>query len=218
LDFDREIGMTTICTTLQHVHDYGCLSEEGWERLLAHLGKACADDEPLPYAVILESIGLEDALACCRAEPGYAKEWMLFAVRCARRFQHRMTDPRSIHAIDVAERYANGGASDEELADARDAALSAAGVAADAVERSAAWVVALAADRTAALAAARVSAGLVAWSAAWNAEQSAGWMAASSVALLEDERSVALQAARIVAATTELAANTAEFLRVVGEA
>jgi hypothetical protein len=43
-------------------------------------------------------------------------------------------------------------------------------------------------------------------------------MAAISAALLEDERSVALQAARIVAAATERAANTAEFLRVVGEA
>ena len=40
----------------------------------------------------------------------------LFAVRYARRVQHLMTDPRSIAALDVAERHAKGKATDEELA------------------------------------------------------------------------------------------------------
>lgn len=42
----------------------------------------------------------------------------LFAARCARRVQHLMTDERSIHALDVAERHANGDATDEELSEA----------------------------------------------------------------------------------------------------
>ena len=50
----------------------------------------------------------------------------LFAVRCARRVQHLMTDPRSIAALDVAERRAKGEATYEELAEARDAARDAA--------------------------------------------------------------------------------------------
>ena len=37
-----------------------------------------------------------------------------------------MTDQRSLDALDVAERYANGQATDEELAAARDAAWAAA--------------------------------------------------------------------------------------------
>ena len=61
------------------------------------------------------------------------KQLRLFAVRCARRVQHLMTDPRSIAALDVAERYAHGEATDEELR----AAQVAAGAAADA-----AWVAA----------------------------------------------------------------------------
>ena len=54
------------------------------------------------------------------------KQRGLFAVRCARRVQYLMTDPRSVAALDVAERYANGQATYEELRTAVDAAISAA--------------------------------------------------------------------------------------------
>ena len=50
----------------------------------------------------------------------------LFAVRCARRLEHLMDDPRSVAALDVAERYAHGQATDEELQAACDAAEAAA--------------------------------------------------------------------------------------------
>lgn len=39
----------------------------GWTKLLTHLGKTKADDEPLPLLTILESNGLDDALWCLRA-------------------------------------------------------------------------------------------------------------------------------------------------------
>jgi len=50
----------------------------------------------------------------------------LFAVRCAREVQHLMTDERSLRALDVAERFAFGRASVEDLAAARAAAWAAA--------------------------------------------------------------------------------------------
>ena len=100
--------------------------EEGWKKLLKHLNKTKADDEQLSIITILDSNGLSDALWCLRAVEGYDKEIRLFAVWCARRVQHMMTDPRSIAAIDVAERYAFGQATDDDLRKARDAAEDAA--------------------------------------------------------------------------------------------
>ncbi|MFN7645203.1 MAG: hypothetical protein ACK5PW_19310, partial [Burkholderiales bacterium] len=89
---------------------------DGWEKLLRGLGKAAADDEPLWIDQILDISGLDDALWCLGAVDGYDREIRLYAVWCARRVQHLLTDPRSVAALDVAERYARGEASDEELA------------------------------------------------------------------------------------------------------
>jgi hypothetical protein len=72
--------------------------KSGWKKLLKHLGKTEADDEPLPFSVILDSNGLDDALWCCRTAPEYDKEWRLFAVWCARQVQHLMKDKRSAAA------------------------------------------------------------------------------------------------------------------------
>lgn len=126
--------------------------EGGWKKLLAYLGKTKADDDPLPLRVILESNGLDDALWCLRAVEGHDREIRLFAVWCARQVQHLMRDQRSLDAIDVAERYANGLASDDELRAARAAARAAAGVAAGV----AAWVAARVAAGVAARVAQRV--------------------------------------------------------------
>ncbi len=57
--------------------------KEGWQKLLAHLGKTKADDEPLLFTTILEANGLDDALWCTRAAPQYDKDWRLFAARDA---------------------------------------------------------------------------------------------------------------------------------------
>ena len=113
-----------IYTTLNRIRAC-CLCESGWTKLLKHLGKTTADDEPLPFSVILESNGLDDALWCCRASPEYDREWRLFAVWCARQVQHLMTDQRSIYALDVAEQFANGRATQAELAAAWAAAWAA---------------------------------------------------------------------------------------------
>ena len=100
--------------------------QSGWIKLLAYLGKTKADDEPISIATILDSNGLDDALWCLQAVKGRDREIRLFGVWCARQVQHLMTDPRSIAALDVSERFANCNATQEELdaawADASDAA------------------------------------------------------------------------------------------------
>ena len=135
-------------TTLNAIREHSPCAE-GWRKLLAHLGKTQADDEPLAITTILDSNGLDDALWCLRAVTGHDREIRLYAVWCARQVQHLMTDPRSIAALDVAERFANGAANAEELAAAR----------------AAAWAAAWDAAGAAAWAAARDAAGDAAWAA-----------------------------------------------------
>ena len=159
-------------TTLNKIREHRpCTS--GWEKLLSYLGKTKADDEPLSLLTILDSNGLNDALWCLRAVEGYDREIRLYAVWCARQAQHLLTDQRSLDALDVAERYANGEATEKEMDAARSAAASAtpaAGVAADATEwaaRDAAW----AAARDATEWAARDAARYAVWSAAEAARE-----------------------------------------------
>jgi hypothetical protein len=157
--------------------------ENGCRKLLRHLGKTQADDEPLSIATILDSNGLDHALWCLRAVPNCNREARLFAVWCARQVQHLMADPSSIAALDVAERHAHGQATDAELAAARDAARAAERAAWDAAwdaraAACAAWAAACAAldaawDARDAARAAEWAAACAAWAAAWDAERAA---------------------------------------------
>jgi hypothetical protein len=153
-----------LTTTLNRIRAHSPC-HDGWGKLLRGLGKLAADDEPLPFARIVEINGIEDALWCCRAEPQHDKAWRLYAVWCARQVQHMMTDPRSIAALDVAERHAEGTATDDELAAAASAATNAA--------RSAAWSATSCAVTNAARSAAWSAADSAAKSAAWNAARDA---------------------------------------------
>ena len=158
-----------IFTTLNRIRAHAPCADV-WRKLLAHLGKTRADDAPLALETILDSNGLDDALWCLRAEPQHANLWRLYAVRCARRVQHLMTDPRSIAALDVAERHALGKATDAELS----AALDAAWAAADAALDAAAWAAWAAVNAAAWAAWAAVNAANAARAAgAANATQSA---------------------------------------------
>ena len=154
-------------TTLNKIREHQpCTS--GWEKLLSYLGKTKADDEPLSLVAILDSNGLDDAIWCLRAVAGRDREIRLFAVWCARQVQHVMTDQRSLDALDVAERYANGEATEKEM----DAARSAAADATDWAARAAARAAAADATDWAARAAARAAA-RDAREAAWYAARSA---------------------------------------------
>jgi len=90
-------------TTLNQIRDNSPCAN-GWIKLLAHLGKTKADDEPLSIATVLDSNGLDDALWCLRAVEGRDRESRLYAVWCARQVQHLMTDPRSIAARAAQEK------------------------------------------------------------------------------------------------------------------
>ena len=105
----------------------------GWLTLLNGLNKSRADDEPLLLSRILEINGLSDTLWAFRTIEDHAREMRLFAVWCARQVAHLSGDPRVTQALDVATRYANGEASDDELhAATTDAAAAYAAAYADA--------------------------------------------------------------------------------------
>ena len=161
-----------ICTTLNKIREHSPCSD-GWQKLLRHLNKTQADDEQLLIAVIFESNGLDDALWSLRTLPEHNNLWRQYAVWCARQVQHLMTDPRSLAALDVAERHALGQATDDELAAAWAAARDAARAAARDAARAAAWAAARDAAWAAAWAAARDAARDAAWDAAWAAARDA---------------------------------------------
>jgi len=99
----------------------------------------------------------------------------LFAVWCARQVLTKDSDSRSINAVDVAERYANGEATDAELDEARAAAWAASGVAAEA-----AWAAARSAAGSASRSAAEAAAGVVVWVAVRSAARSIARSAAKA--------------------------------------
>ena len=70
---------------------------------------------------------------------GLDSETRLYAVWCARQVEHLMTDKRSIDALDVSERFANGLATADELSIASDAADAAASDVADAAAKATQW-------------------------------------------------------------------------------
>jgi hypothetical protein len=136
-------------TTLNKIRLHSpCTS--GWTKLLKHLNKTCADDVELDLITILESNGLDDALWCLRAVDGFDREKRLMTIAFAREVQHLMKDPRSLAALDVAERFANGVATKAELEAAHAAARAAARAAADAAADDAARAAAYAAYANAA--------------------------------------------------------------------
>ena len=161
-------------TTLNKIREHSpCTS--GWQKLLAYLGKTKADDEPLLITTILDSNGLDDAIWCLRTVEGYDREIRLYAVWCARQVQHLLKDQRSLNALDVAERYANGEATEAELTAARDDALYAV-CDADSAARSVAW-----AARSAAM------------DATWDAARAAAWDAARAAGAAWDTARVEMR-------------------------
>jgi len=159
---------------------------DGWTKLLKHLGKTFADDQPLPLLTVLDSNGLYDALRVLdntKCNPRLARH---FGAWCAEQvlpiFEANCpNDIRPRNAIAVAR---NDAATPQERAAAWAAARAAWGAgaarasgAAWAAARAAAWDAGGAAWE-AAWAAARAAAGDAggaAWDAAWDAAGDAAW-------------------------------------------
>jgi len=142
--------------------------EDGWAKLLAHLGKTRADEEPLSLLTVLDSNGLDDALwVLSYAMPDDRLE-RHFQAWCAEQVLHlfeaeRPGDDRVRAQIAMLRR-------DDVSPALRAAAWAAAGAAARAAAWDAAWDAAGAAARDAA------------WDAAWDAARAAAWAAAGAAA------------------------------------
>ena len=166
----------------------------GWKRLLASLNKTQSDDAPLSIVTIIDNNGIDDALWCLRAVEGNDKELSLYGVWCARQVQHLMTDKRSIDALDVAERFANGEATQEELNVARSAAWAAwdAASAAARVSARVAWTSTSAADTdyyaACCAAGAAGAAGAAACGADWSAYYAADHVSSVSMRNAQESR------------------------------
>ena len=164
--------------------------ESGWKKLLKAKAGVGMDAE-FPLSDVLDSNGLDDTLWCMRCLPEHESLWRLYAVWCARQVQHLMKDKRSIDALDVAERYARGLATDAKLYAACNAARDAWGAYA---AEAAAWA-AGAAARNAACNAAEAAA----W-AAGAAARNAAWAAAGAVRAAARDSAEAARASALGAA------------------
>lgn len=91
----------------------------------------------------------------CKIETWDDKSARLFACWCVWQIWDLLEDERSKNVVIVSEKYANGEATQEELAAARDAAMDVARDAARDVDRAVAWT--------------------VAWAVAWAADRDAAW-------------------------------------------
>lgn len=215
-------------TTLNRIREHGPCTGS-WIKLLKNLGKTHADDEPLAITTILDGNGLDDACWCLRAVSGYDKELRLYAVWCARQVQHLMTDRRSKQALDVAEAYANGQATDEQLSAARVAAADAAtriaefpnaGLAGAAAGWASRATAAIAAADAATMVAGPVTVFFAVLDAVWAARAAAEWTAraAAAEAAAEAGPVAAWAAVRTTAAEDAGAsAQEVELRRICGE-
>ena len=145
--------------------------QDGWTKLLAHLGKTSADDEPLDLLTVLDSNGLDDALWVLDMTKCDQRLSRHFSAWCAEQVlpifeRERPNDPRPRNAISVAR---DDGATDQERAAARDTARDA-GADAGAAAGAAAWAASYSAVRAAARAAAWAAAGAAARDAARDAQ------------------------------------------------
>lgn len=130
--------MTILTTTLSQLRKaHACV--DGYNRLVRALqGKPfTSEDEErtthlrfthkgeIPLSFILEANGLDDALWALRASNYTERDARLLAVAFARDVERLMPEA-SRPTLDVAERFANGQATAQELAKARSVAYSAA--------------------------------------------------------------------------------------------
>ena len=158
-------------TTLREIRGHKPC-QNGWGKLLKHLGKTRADDEPLHLMTILESNGFIDALWCLRAA-ALDQLSRHFQAWCAESVLHifETERPNDARVRDQIAILRNDDASPEDRAVARAAAWDAAW-AAEGAARAAAWD------------AARDAAGAAAWAAAAEAAAAAGaaWASAWAAA------------------------------------
>jgi hypothetical protein len=120
-------------TTLNQIRSHHPCAD-GYAKLLKHLNKTSADDEPLSLLTILEFNGLNDAIWCLRTEQT-PERIRRFALAVSRTVEH--LSPAAKACNDVTERYLSGTATKAELGAAARAAARAAAYAANAANAAA---------------------------------------------------------------------------------
>ena len=159
-------------TTLSRIRD-AKPCEDGWAKLLKHLGKTKADDEPLELLTVLESNGLDDALwvlSYAMPDDRLARHFQAWCVeQVLHIFEARYPDDTRVR--DQIAMLRNDDATDQERFHVR----TAVGAAAWDMSRDAAWDASGAWDVSGAAARAAVwaAAGDAAWDAAWDASRAA---------------------------------------------
>jgi len=150
--------------------------KDGWTRLLSHLGKTKADNEPLDLVTVLDSNGLDDALWVLSYAMPDDRLSRHFKAWCAEQVLHLFEAefPGDSRVLEQVAMLRNDTATNEERAAARDAAWAAA--------RDAAWAAARDAVEAAARDAAGAAARDAAWAAARDAAEAAAWAAARAAA------------------------------------
>ncbi len=128
-----------IYTTLNAIREH-LPCEDGWKKLLKHLGKKKADDKRLALTTVLKSNGIEDAIWCLRAVEGHDREICLYALWCIRQGKRLVRARPSPFTIPVSRGWAGYVAAHVASKSADSAALAAAGDAWVAA-RDAAWAV-----------------------------------------------------------------------------
>ncbi len=109
--------------------------KEGWEKLLKHIGKTAADDEPIHLLTIIESNGFDDAMWCLRAKSldrlsrhfqAWCAEQVLPFFEAERQDDMRVREQIAMLRNDVANEKDRTAAWDAALDAALDAAWAAA--------------------------------------------------------------------------------------------
>lgn len=86
----------------------------GWHKLLSHLKKTQADDEPLSYLTILDSNGTKDVLWCLSVEER-EREFNLYTAWCMSEMRELTDRSDLVTAIEAAQRFVNGSITVDEL-------------------------------------------------------------------------------------------------------
>jgi len=111
-----------ITITLDELRKIAC--KERLAMFTEFLGPDWPKDRPITVEQGLRANGMEDVLQIL-AKMGHSALVARFAVDCAARVSHLMTDTRSTTALDVARQFLNGDATREEMTVAADAAADA---------------------------------------------------------------------------------------------
>ena len=176
----KENGMPYNSTTTLNRIRNALPCRAGWSKLLAHLGKTTADDEPLPLLTVLNSNGLDDTIWVLSYAMPDARLARHFKAQCAEQVLHlfEAKRPDDTRVRDQIAMLRNDDATPAaRLAAWRDAkfahmeARGIAAIAASAAVHGAVWYAAEAARRAYKAAAAQGVILGASWRDAWNAQE-----------------------------------------------